>query len=76
MGLDPGTPRSCPGLKAATQPLSHSGIPRILVLRILLLWIIRAKPRGYADKNIGYNRDKDLGKMSYIETLFDMLSNE
>ena len=27
VGLDPRTPGSCPGLKAATKPLSHSGIP-------------------------------------------------
>ena len=26
MGLDPGTPVSCPGLKAGIQPLSHSRI--------------------------------------------------
>ena len=27
VGLDPGTPRSCPGQKAGAQPLSHPGIP-------------------------------------------------
>ena len=27
MALDPGTPGSCPGLKADTQLLSHPGIP-------------------------------------------------
>ena len=27
VGLDPGTPESCPGPKADAQPLSHSGIP-------------------------------------------------
>ena len=27
MGLNPGTPGSCPGLKAGTNPLSHPGIP-------------------------------------------------
>ena len=27
MGLDPGTPESCPGPKAGTNPLSHPGIP-------------------------------------------------
>ena len=26
-GLDPKTPRSCPGPKAGTQPISHPGIP-------------------------------------------------
>ena len=25
-GLDPRTPRSCPGLKAGAKPLSHPGI--------------------------------------------------
>ena len=29
VGLDPGTPGSCPGPKAGTQPLSHPGIPHI-----------------------------------------------
>ena len=28
MGLDPRTPRSCPELKADTQPLSHTGVPQ------------------------------------------------
>ena len=27
VGLDPGTPGSCPGPKADAQPQSHSGIP-------------------------------------------------
>ena len=27
VGLDPGTPASCPGLKAGAKPLSHPGIP-------------------------------------------------
>ena len=27
VGLDPGTPGSCPGLKVGTKPLSHPGIP-------------------------------------------------
>ena len=27
MGLDLGTPGSCPGLKAGAKPLSHPGIP-------------------------------------------------
>ena len=27
VGLDPGTPGSCPGPKAGTEPLSHPGIP-------------------------------------------------
>ena len=26
--LDPGTPGSCPGLKAGAKPLNHSGVPR------------------------------------------------
>ena len=27
VGLDPGSPGSCPGLKADAQPLNHSSIP-------------------------------------------------
>ena len=27
VGLDPGTPGSCPGPKADAQPLSHPGVP-------------------------------------------------
>ena len=27
IGLDPGTPGSCPGPKAGFKPLSHPGIP-------------------------------------------------
>ena len=30
--LDPGTPGSCPGLKADAQPLSHPGIPGFLAI--------------------------------------------
>ena len=30
VGLDPGTPESCPGPKAGTQLLSHPGIPGLL----------------------------------------------
>ena len=29
VGLDPGTPGSCPGPKAGAKPLSHPGIPRL-----------------------------------------------
>ena len=36
VGLHPGTPGSRPGLKAATQPLSHPGIP-VDVVQILAL---------------------------------------
>ena len=31
-GLDPGSPGSCPGLKADTQPLSHSDVWRERIL--------------------------------------------
>ena len=30
VGLDPGTPGSCPGPKADAKPLSHPGIPENL----------------------------------------------
>ena len=29
VGLDPGTPGSCPGPRADVQPLSHPGVPLI-----------------------------------------------
>ena len=29
VGLDPGTPRSCPEPKADAQPLKHPGAPKI-----------------------------------------------
>ena len=32
IGLDPGTPGSCPELKADTQPLSHPGAPNLRTL--------------------------------------------
>ena len=32
VGLNPGTPGSCPGPKAGTKLLSHPGIPRFLLL--------------------------------------------
>ena len=32
MGLDPGTPGSCPGPKAGTKPLSHPGIPSSVLI--------------------------------------------
>ena len=30
MGLDPGTPGSCTGLKAGTQTLSNPGVPKAM----------------------------------------------
>ena len=35
VGLDPRTPASRPGLKADTQPLSHPGIPRLILLKMV-----------------------------------------
>ena len=32
VGLDPGTPGSCPGPKAGAKPLSHPGIPKFFVV--------------------------------------------
>ena len=32
MGLDPGTPRTCPGRKAGAKPLSHPGIPYFILM--------------------------------------------
>ena len=32
MGIDPGTPGSCPGPKAGAKPLSHPGIPLFFFL--------------------------------------------
>ena len=45
MGLNPRTPGSCPGPKAGTKPLSHSGIPRkrILYLRKQNMQILNFK---------------------------------
>ena len=31
VGLDPGTPGSCPGPKAGAQPLSHPGVPGLMM---------------------------------------------
>ena len=33
VGLDPRTPGSCPKLKAEAQPLSHPGVPMILIVK-------------------------------------------
>ena len=32
VGLDPGTPGSCPGSKADAQPLNHPGVPDCQIL--------------------------------------------
>ena len=32
MGLDSGTPESCPGPKAGTKLLSHPGVPQLILL--------------------------------------------
>ena len=34
VGLDPGSPESCPGPKAGAKPLRHPGIP----VRLFLMW--------------------------------------
>ena len=31
VGLDPGSPASCPGPKAGAKPLSHPGIPDLFI---------------------------------------------
>ena len=33
-GLNPRTPGSCPGPKAGTKPLSHPGIPCLLIFKV------------------------------------------
>ena len=33
VGLDPRTPESCPGPKAAAKLLSHAGVPDTIILR-------------------------------------------
>ena len=38
VGLDPGSPGSHLGLKAALKPLSHRGCPLILLLKILFIY--------------------------------------
>ena len=39
VGLDPGTPGSCPGPKAGPKPLSHPGIPWITFsLKTCIKW--------------------------------------
>ena len=40
MGLNPGTLRSCPELKAEAQPLSHPGVPKFLLLKPPRLWYL------------------------------------
>ena len=37
VGLDPGTPGSCPELKADAQPLSHPGVPSPICLKWLVI---------------------------------------
>ena len=32
VGLDPGTPRSCPEPKEDTKPLSHPGVPNCMFI--------------------------------------------
>ena len=41
VGLDPGTPGSCPGLKTGAKLLTHPGIPSVfaLIYRIVLLYV-------------------------------------
>ena len=43
-GLDPGTPGSCPGPKAGTKPLSHPGIPLLVIFDNNKVKIIKKKP--------------------------------
>ena len=37
-GLNPGTVGSCPEPKAATQPLSHPGVPTAMFFKRFYLW--------------------------------------
>ena len=45
MGLDPGTPGSCPELKADAQLLSHSGAPIIHILFFKKILFIHERDR-------------------------------
>ena len=47
MGLDPGIPRSCPGLKADTQPLSHPGVPCCNILKENTSDYVKNRLKGY-----------------------------
>ena len=33
LGLNPGTPGSCPGPKVGAQPLNHTDVPHIVILK-------------------------------------------
>ena len=49
MGLDPGTPGSCPEPKAVARPLSHAGALCIVMLFKCLLNKIQAKAERQLD---------------------------
>ena len=45
MGLDPGTPGSCPGPKADAQPLNHPGVPEKSLNKIIILYLATSNHR-------------------------------
>ena len=54
VGLDPGTPGSCPGLKAGTKPLSHPGIPLECLFIKLQDKVVPQIPLSIPETDIGW----------------------
>ena len=55
VGLDPGTPGSCPGPKAGAKLLSHPGVPIFKKLWpwLVLVWIQRKIATGHLGGSVG-----------------------
>ena len=72
MGLDPGTPGSCPEPKAEAQPLSHPVVPELLILRRLekLLFHLNARLTTLLPSTVHWPirgvavQEKDFSKMT------------
>ena len=55
MGLDPGTPGSCPGPKAGAKPLRHPGIPDSFIFNKIFYLFIHER---HTDRGRDIGREK------------------
>ena len=61
MGLNPGTPGSCPEPKADTQPLSHPGVP-VREFKVIIIKELNGLGKKVEDLNENLNKNRKHAK--------------
>ena len=63
MGLGPGTPGSCPGLKAGAEPLSYPGIPPLSFFLVFYLFIHERHTHTEREREAETQAEAEAGSM-------------